>query len=92
MLLSTYIDVFYGNEGKVTEKEIKSYRKNLLKTVKNINNYFQEEKLCFEGLLSFIRALEGTIKSFHTAILKEEDRIIETISEVSGDINHIANF
>ena len=41
MLLSSYIDVFYGNEGKVTEKEIKNYRKDLLKTARNISNYFQ---------------------------------------------------
>ena len=41
MLLSTYIDVFYGNEGKVTEKDIKCYRKDLLKTAKSISSYFE---------------------------------------------------
>ena len=92
MLLGHYIDVFHGSEVKLTEKDIKSYRKDLLKTTRNITAYFQEEKVCFEGLLSFLKHLEATIQTFHHQLLSEEDHIIEQISEVSSDIDFIVNF
>lgn len=92
LLLSHYIDVFHGRDVKLTEMEIKNYRKDLLNTARTIGTYFHEEKQCFEGLLSFIREMEKLIDSFHKQLLSEEDHIFEQISEVSSDINHIVNF
>ena len=54
MLLSFYIDTFHGKETKVNDKTFVAYRKDLLKTVRNIGTYFQDEKQCYEGLLQFL--------------------------------------
>lgn len=46
MILGRYIDCFQSREGKIKDKDLINYRKDLIKTIKSIEAYFQDEKVC----------------------------------------------
>lgn len=60
--------------------------------MKNIRIYFQEEQSSFSTLLSYMKSLETTIKTFHRQVLNAEDGITDHILDISSDVNHIVNF
>lgn len=92
MLVSRYIDCFHGREGKISQKDLASYRKDLVKSIKNLEAYFLDEKLCCEGLLSYLSNVETSIKSFQKQLQAAEDIITDQVLDISPDVNHIVNF
>ncbi len=69
LLVSRYIDVFHGVESKVGQKQSGNYKKDFTKSLKSIEDYFKDEILCFEGLLTYLSNVENIIKQFHKQVL-----------------------
>lgn len=90
--MKNYIDIFNDKAIKVTEKQLINYRRDLARTICNIQNVFVEEKKSFELLIQYISDIYVKIKEVQTNFIRIEDEISKDAINIPEDINAIVSF